>query len=193
MTEYLRNRAHSLAHLHQDRPTLGACITGAAMPLGDLQQVQRVQYPHRKILKEDCQQRTVIFPSAELVRIELGLELCDRFLGLDIAKRFPLDHHLAQAQTGSRRAILPGAVSRLEFLEQKQGLHRHARQRYGARKYEEDEVRLKHPSDPLFVALLAHRDEAKCIAGNVLQRAEQADDKCAAARAKDLTASAPSV
>jgi hypothetical protein len=47
----------------------------------------------------------------------------------------------------------------------------------------------------LFVALLAHRDEAKCIAGNVLQRAEQDDDKCTAARAKsaDLTASAPSV
>jgi hypothetical protein len=45
----------------------------------------------------------------------------------------------------------------------------------------------------LFVALLAHRDKAKCIAGNVLQRVEQADDKCAAARAKDLTASAPSV
>ena len=71
------------------------------------------------------------------------------------------------------------------------------RQRHGARKYEEDEVRLKHPAHPLLVALLAHCDEAKGIAGNVLQRAEQAGDKCAARAQKvffaDLTASAPSV
>jgi hypothetical protein len=37
----------------------------------------------------------------------------------------------------------------------------------------------------LFVALFAHGDEAKGIAGNVLQRAEQDDDQCAKKRGSD--------